>query len=85
MDERETIYVEDLVIGEEYIQRNPYHHEYEYGTVWYAGEIENKYGDTCYLFSEEPLPDDYDGEPSSWNIGGPFFEYDDIYNGCICR
>lgn len=45
----------------------------------------NKYGDTCHLFSETPLPEGYDGNPDAWNISGPFFEEDDIERGCICR
>ena len=83
---REDVYPEDLEIGQAYIERNPYHHEYEYGTVYYAGETYNKYGEIVYLFSERELPDDYDGIPDNHvNIGGPLYTYDDIVNGCICE
>lgn len=82
---RYTVYADDLEIGKCYIERNPYHHEYEYGEVFYAGETRNKYGDIVYLFSEDELPEDYDGEPDNWNIGGSLYTFEDLENGCICE
>lgn len=79
-------YVDDLILGERYIESNPYHPEMEYGDIWYVGTSFNKWDELVYCFSEKEiaLPDDYDGNASQLlNFGGPIYTEFEIEDGCV--
>lgn len=78
-------YVEDLELGEPYIESNPWHWDCEYGTIWYVGTSYNKYDELVYCFSEKEieLPDDFDGNANSIMYSGPIYTEDEINNGCV--
>ena len=82
--DREQVYPEDLVLGELYIERNPYHPEYEYNESYYAGTTENNWGEVAYVFSEEPLPDGYDGDTRYLPRGGSMYTADELYSAFEC-
>ena len=82
---RDRAYQEDLVLGERYIESNGWHHECEYGDIWYVGESYNKYDEKVYCFSEREieLPEDYDGNAANLFFSGPCYTDSEIDQGNV--